>query len=157
MITRSSLLSHAGSTQTVPGKVHAIPFTRKALSFPRFRRTCLRSSHQFSLECQICTFDETEFHPVSFPTSNHLEITIFSTVVGLPIWPVLFLESAVSTISKSCRVWPPYCKMFLCGGQGQETLVNTALPPLPELRLNKFSLQTIHPQPSKDAFGTSIL
>ena len=70
-----------------------------------------------------------------------LLLSIFSTVVGSPILPVHSLELAVLLAfpTMPCRVLPPNCKVFQCGGQEQEQLVNTAPPQLPELRLHKFS------------------
>ena len=102
--TRSLLASHGGYTRTVPEKVHAVPHTRKQLSFPWLREICRYSWDQFTLEYQVCTFYATEFRPGSFPTPTQLLLSIFSTVVCSPILPVHSLESAVSTIP--CRVQP---------------------------------------------------
>ena len=140
-----------------PEKVHAFPQTRKQLSFPCLRRNLSVSLGAVSPECQVCTFHATEFRPGSFPTPTQLYLSIFSTVVVSQILPVYSLGSAVSTII--CRVLPPNCKKIPLGEQehAQSVHWHTAPPPLPEVRLDKFTLRASGQLQSRYALRWSIL
>ena len=80
----------------------------------------------------------TEFHHIPLSTPTQLHLSIFSTDVGLRILPVHSLESAIS--KHAGRVGPPNGKKLSCAEQGQELLVNIAVPPLPKLSLHKLPL-----------------
>ena len=93
------------------GKGPRPSFKSKASEFPMAQEKSVGvPCDQFSLWCQVRTFHVTEFRPGSFPTPTQLQLSIFSPVVGSPIFPIHSLESANSTIL--CRVRPPNCKTF---------------------------------------------
>ena len=48
----------------------------------------------------------------SFPTPMKLQISIFTSVVELQIWPVHNLELAIK--NKNCQLCPPNCKTLSC-------------------------------------------
>ena len=120
--TRSSpgLSSHGESTWTVPEKVHAVPLTRKPLRFPWLSRNLfVFLGSLFSLVSYLRFMQRNAALDLSsFPTPTQLLLSVFSTVIGLPILPVQSLVSAVSTIP--CRVLPQNCKKILYDRQEQE-------------------------------------
>ena len=79
--------------------------------------TCWNPWDQFSLEFQVCTFHVKEFSRWSFPAPTQLHLSIFYTVLCLPILPVHSLESAVimtnsqhTCFSLSCS---PICRNII--------------------------------------------
>ena len=96
-----------------------------------------------------CTFGGTELQPVSFPNPTQLQISTFSTVVGLPLWPLQSNDWANSqkiltvSLSGSSADSEQNSKTFPCE--------NTALLPLNNLASCFFMGFAFWPLASKKA------